>query len=143
MKPMPKPKVDLDQPIFPQGVIDVDEDSKAVIPPSEVTVKREKPESASGSGGVKPEDAAIAGAEKPDDAGQTHAVLQNRERSRSRRRSALKKRTRKPRWCWEVACAITAPTPRHDMLWRVCAKRGYSAVLTQFGQCPGFVEIHS
>lgn len=92
MKPMPKPKVDLDQPIFPQGVIDVDEDSKAVIPPSEVTVKREKPESASGSGGVKPEDAAIAGAEKPDDAGQTHAVLQNRERSRSRRRSALKKK---------------------------------------------------
>eukprot|EP00439_Symbiodinium_sp_Y106_P047650 s2517_g6.t1 len=66
VKPMPKPKVDLDQPIFPQGVINVDEDSQtgpSETASSEVTVKKENFDvAASGSGGVKPEDHSAASA---------------------------------------------------------------------------------
>ena len=100
VKPMPKPKVDLDQPIFPQGVINVDEDSQtgpSETASSEVTVKKENFDvAASGSGGVKPEDhsAASASAGGKPDAGMKAVLQENRERSRSRpaRRSAFKRK---------------------------------------------------
>ena len=88
-KPMPKPNVDLDARIFASldGVIHVDDDSQTANEPSEHAVKKEKPNSASGSEDVKA-DAPAASAVKPEaeEKKAVPAVLPNKERSRSRPR---------------------------------------------------------
>ena len=95
-KPMPKPKVDLDQPIFAPVLIEVpDDDSQTVQPdPSQTMltgVKVEKPPESAASSMASGNAASDASAVQKPDAGQKKEVLQERGRSRSPRRSAMKR----------------------------------------------------